>query len=243
MLKAVAVIFFSLAAGGMPFAAQAFDIHAPEALRYRVGWGPLSVGRVELDYVPQKVAKGTEYSLRAHVKDQSALLDMDDVWQSNGNHGKRLFVPVTYEVLQKENSYRADKVMTFDAKEGEIRYLNRRDVHDAVEPLPWDGAMRDALSAVYAWRMLSLEELKKGGKVEVMGVKRPFTLMKAPARREKVVLAGKKVDVWSVDLTTAVGGKISKESWTVKLRDDGKLTPVVVVARTKFGTFKATLKE
>lgn len=243
MLKAFTVIFTSLLMGGMPFSAQAFDMRESESLRYKVSWGPLNVGRAELDYVPQKSSKGLEYALRAKVKDESALLDMDDLWQSKGVHGKNAFTPSLYEALQKENSYRADKRVTFDAKDGKILYLNRRDAHDVVEPRVWDGAMRDALSAIYAWRLVEIKELQKSAKVEVMGVKRPFTLMRAPARKEEVMMSNKKVTVWSVDLTTAVDGKLSKDNWTVMLRDDGKLTPVMVVARTKFGTFRATLKE
>lgn len=243
MLKAFAVLFPVLMWGGMPFSAHAFDMRRAEVLNYQVSWGPLSVGRAELMYMPEKSPESDGYSIRARVRDDSALLELDDVWQSRGHHQKTFFTPSTYEALQRENSYRADKLVSFDAKAKAVTYLNRRSEHDKIAPLAWDGAMRDPLSAVYAWRLDSVQEMRQPSTIEVMGVKRPFTLIKQAARRETFSYAGKKVDVWSVDLNTSVDGKLSKDSWTIKLRDDGRLTPIVVVARTKFGTFRATLEE
>lgn len=241
MLRVILAVGVCLLGTLTGFNAVAFDLNRPESLNYSVYWGPLKAGKATLDYA---VAAGGGYSVTVRAKDGIVLLDFDDVWKVNGVHtAARAFVPEVYQAQQHENDYRADKVVTFNADARTISYTNRRDAHDKEPVLAWKDGMRDALSAVYAWRLGGVAEVKRGGTLEVMGLKRPFTLTKQAGVREMVVRGGKNMAVWRVDMTTAVNGKPSKDRWIVRLRDDATLVPVEIVAVNKFGSFKAVLQD
>lgn len=219
--------------------ALAFDIQAGEVLRYDVYWGPLPVGKAQLEYVPDG---NHGYVLKGRAWDQSMLLDLDDTWQVAGVHTAKMpFVPVTFDALQKENDYRADKQLVFDAKKKRIAYTNRRDANDKVAPLAWDGTMRDVLSALYAWRVDGLDELERGGTLPVIAVKRPFELTKRAAKKEVVTIRGEEVPVWRVDIVAKTPGKDDAQTWIMRLRADETLAPVQAVVQTKFGSFKLVL--
>lgn len=243
MIRAILILALWLL--GTAGSAWAFDVGQHEVLRYTVQWGFLTAGKADIEYTPGVEKNGlTPYVLEVRVQDSSILLDMQDSWRSEGHHSAaRPFVPDRYVVVQHENSYRADKVMTFDAVKKQVTYQNRLHDYDKADPVPWEGMMRDAMSAVYSWRLKGAEALGQADRVEVMGVKRPFTLVKGAAKKEQIVLKGKSVEVWSVPFATEVDGKASRDSWVVQLRDDAVLTPVRIVARNKFGTFRAVLKE
>lgn len=218
--------------------AFAFDLNAPETLKYNVSWGPIRVGSAQLEYQP--AAQGA-YTLTAAVKDDSSLIDLNDTWQSLGSHkAGQPFMPAIYSVKQAENSYRADKTMTFDTKSGMVSYLNRIDLGDAVQPFAFEGA-RDALATAYAWRMGGLPEVQKAAQVSIVTIKKLVVLQREAGVRETLALNGKDIPVWRVRMTTVKDGKTAKDSWTVYLSDDANLTPVQIVASTKFGTFRATL--
>lgn len=241
MLRIILVLGVWLAGTLAPFAVAAFDLGKPENLRYGVYWGPLKAGKATLDY-----ATGPDgfYSLVVRAKDSIAFLDFNDVWQAEGHHTRALpFVSGVYQAQQRENDYRADKVVVFDAVSKTITYTNRRDSSDKEPVLAWKNNMRDALSAVYAWRLGGVAEIQRGGALDVMGLKRPFTLAKQPGVRERVVQNGKEVAVWRVDMTMSVAGKPSKDRWIIRLRDDASLVPVEIVAINRFGSFKAILEE
>lgn len=241
MLRVILAVGVCLLGTLMGFAAAAFDVNKPESLRYGVYWGPLKAGKASLDYA---VGPDGAYSVTVRAKDGIALLEFDDVWKVDGRHtAVRAFVPGVYQAQQKENDYRADKVVSFDALAKTITYVNRRDASDREPVLAWKDGMRDALSAVYAWRLGGVTEVKRGGTLDVMGLKRPFTLTKQAGVREVIVKGGKKVAVWRVNMTTAVNGKPSKDSWIVRLRDDATLVPVEIVAVNRFGSFKAVLQD
>jgi hypothetical protein len=220
--------------------AQAFDLESGEVLRYDVYWGPLRVGRAQLEYVPQgQFADSKSYVLNARAWDQSSLIDLDDSWRVAGTHSaKKVFVPGTFDALQKENKYRADKQLVFNAKKKVITYTNRRDASDKVAPLAWNGDVRDVLSALYAWRVDGEAELARGGTLPVIGVKRPFQLTKQPAVKETVTVRGEEVPVWRVNITAQTPGKDDAQMWIIRLRRDATLAPVQAIVQTKFGTFK-----
>lgn len=223
----------------------AFDVDAGEVLRYNVYWGPLHVGHAQLEYVPQGAFGASKgYVITARAWDSSSFINLDDTWRVTGKHGAKAaaFTPVRYEAKQKENSYVADKVVNFDPKRRTINYANLHDPSDKAEPLPWNKGMRDVLSALYAWRADGAEALEKPMENEVITVKKPFVLSKAPAKLETVTMRGESVDVWRVDITGKTPGKDDAETWIVRLRNDATLAPVQITARTKFGNFRAVLE-
>lgn len=220
--------------------AFAFDLTVPETLKYNVSWGPVHVGSAQLEYLP--AAKGA-YTLSASVKDASSLIDLDDSWQSLGSHTPtRPFVPQLYSVKQAENSYRADKTMTFDTKTGQVSYLNRIDLSDVVPALKLSDA-RDALATVYAWRIGGLSEVQHAAQMTIVTLKKEVLLQRDAGVRENVILNGRSVPVWKVRMTTIKDGKTAKDSWLAYLTDDANLTPVWIVANTKFGSFRAVLTQ
>jgi hypothetical protein len=226
--------------------AWAFDPATGEVLRYQVYWGPLKMGKAQLDYVPQGGAfgKASGYELTAHVWDESSLLDLDDSWRAVGRHSaKALFTPSRYEVRQAENSYRADKLLEFNPKTRRITYTNRIDPHDTIAPAVWQAGMKDVLSAIYGWRAAGVAEVRRASHARIMGVKRPLTLAKAAGVHETLRRGGKTVAVWRVDITGKPDGKKNSDVWTVRLSDDAALTPLQIDARTKFGNLRAVLDE
>ena len=216
----------------------ALDVKAPETLTYKVYWGPLRVGDAQLTYMPQ----GNTYTLKAEMKDTSALIDLHDTWHSRGQHRSgRLFVPSEYHVVQAENDYRADKTMTFDRKAGQVMYKNNRDASDVAEPLPLDDA-RDVLSTLYAWRSKGVDEVQREARVPLVSLKRQIVLLRSAGVGESIRLDGRDVPVWRVDMQTLKDGKPGKDSWSVYVSDTPELVPLKIVAKTKFGTFRALRK-
>lgn len=220
--------------------AHALTLEVPETLKYNVYWGFMRVGSAQLDYVPGPGG----YVLRARVKDDSSLIDMDDSWESRGSHtADKPFMPRVYSVKQAENSYRADKTMTFDAKGKVVTYVNNIDPSDKVEPLVLTEA-RDVLATVYAWRLSGVDEVKKAAQVPMVSLKKMITLQRAAGERTGLKLGTRELNVWRVQLKTVKdNGKASKDAWTVYLKDDATLAPVQIIASTKFGTFRASIDE
>jgi hypothetical protein len=219
--------------------AQAWQISQSEVLNYRVAWGPINVGKASLAYAPTPQG----YQIEVRLKDSSALVELQSVYLVQGRHAPRNFTSALYHAKQRENDYRADKVVRFDGKARQITYTNNLDANDKAAPLAWNGQLRDVFSQLYALRLSTMADLRKGQELQVMGTKRPFTLLQqAPLKlatakgerpRYRVTLRSKKED-----------GSLAKDTWQVTLREetDGTLTPVVVQAQTKFGTFTATLR-
>lgn len=217
--------------------AMAFDLSKPETLNYDVHWGFIRMGGAKLEYLPN----GNAYTLRTSVKDDSSLIDLVDSWESRGVHtAARPFVPSIYHVKQAENSYRADKSMTFDAKTKQVVYVNHLAAYDKVEPLPLTDA-RDVLATIYNWRLKGDEEVQRAAQIEAVSLKRPITIKREAGVRTRLKIGKHKIDTWRVIMRTVKDGKASKDTWTVYLRDDASMVPVQIVAATKFGTFYATL--
>lgn len=229
---------------GFVTSAHAFDITRGEVLRYRVFWGFFEVGTAELDYTPQGAAFGKAggYALQARVTSDTPLMDMDDLWRSVGTHAAKPFTPQRYEVVQRENTYTANKLMAFEGKK--VTYTNHKDATDTAPALAWDRKTRDPLSTVYAWRQAGKPVLESVGETSVIGLKRPFTLQRNKAEHTTLQLRGQTVPVWKVDLTsiTTKKGKERHSDWTIWLEDTDDLTPLQIVGVTKFGTFRAQLK-
>ncbi|RYG59818.1 MAG: DUF3108 domain-containing protein [Alphaproteobacteria bacterium] len=211
---------------------------APETLTYDVYWGFVRMGGATLTYVPE----GKAYTLKAEVKDETPLIELHDVWQSKGLHGREPFEPQVYSVKQAENTYRADKTLTFDRKAGTVSYVNNLNPADKAKPIEV-GDARDALATIYNWRMGGLDEVQKPAEVTIVNLKRPVVLRRDAGTRTTLKTATREYRVWKVNMRTVKDGKPSKDSWTVYLTDDARLVPVQVVAATKFGTFRATLKD
>ena len=169
-----------------------------ETLNYRVYWGFLRVGGAQISYVPTS----NTYVLRAKVDDSSSLIDMHDTWETQGVHtAARAFVPQVYHVVQAENSYKADKTMTFDAKAKLVRYKNNRDATDVAEPLAL-GEARDALSTIFAWRMGGVDEVQKAAETQIVTMKKSVLLKREPGVRPSsippsITIIGATYDVMS----------------------------------------------
>lgn len=219
----------------------------PETLNFRVSWGPLNVGKATFRYLPPP-APHKPYTITVTARDTSALMEMDNRWEATGIHPHArkgtFFASRSYHALQKENDYRADKIVTFNTTSKTIVYTNNRDASDVAPPVPWDGNMRDVLSALYDMRTLSANDLATGGTLRVMGPKRPFNLIRSAAISETLILQGIPTAVWRVSLKTQdINGKFGKGAWIVKLQQNANmLTPVQIIAQTAFGTFTATRK-
>ena len=226
----------------LPALALAWQPSQAETLNYRVYWGPLTVGKATLAY--HTVSGSAPYSLSVVMKDSTALVDFNSRWSITGTHAPKLFTPHRYHALQKENDYRADKTVMFDAATKTIGYTNARDANDKVAPLAWDGTMRDVFSQLYALRLGGMAPLKQGQEMQVMGTKRPFTLVQmAPTALPKAKSTD--AQLWRVPLFyREEGSKIGKERWQITVREeaDGSLLPVRLEAQTKFGVFSAVLK-
>jgi hypothetical protein len=176
------------------------------------------------------------------VKDDSRLIDLQDSWESRGNVGKGgVFSPVVYAVKQAENSYRADKTMTF-GRDGKVVYANHVDPTDVAEPVMAGGA-RDVLATVYAWRMGGVDEVKKAAQVPMVSIKKLVTLQREAGVKTTLKLGNREYTAWKVVMRVIKDGKPGKDIWTVYVKDDANLVPLQIVAATKFGTFRASLAE
>jgi hypothetical protein len=216
----------------------ALQKNQPEMLEYRVHYGLIHAGTAKMRYTP--VAEGKGYGLNITVRDSTILIDLHNHYTMQGQHKPQAFTSSSYHAVQQENDYRADKVVVFDSTRKHMRYTNRRDASDAVAPQRWDGKMRDVFSQLYAMRLEGLAPLKKTRRVQVMGVKRPFTLVQGAA-----VAVPKTSNQWHILLQAEEDGKLSRDSWRITVREeaDKTLTPIKIQAQTRFGTFSAVLKE
>ena len=211
---------------------------APEMLEYRVHYGLITAGTAKMAYTPSTDAKS--YALTITVRDSTVLIDLNNRYTMQGKHTPQAFTSSSYHAVQKENSYRADKVVVFDSARKQMRYTNRRDANDKAPPQKWNGRTRDVFSQLYAMRLEGLAPLKSTRRIEVMGVKKPFTLVQSAA-----TAVPKTTNQWQVLLQEEENGKLSKETWRITVREeaDKTLTPIKIQAQTRFGTFSAVLKE
>lgn len=239
----VGLWLLGIVVGAMPV--HAIDLTVGEVLRYKVFWGPLTVGTAELSYVPQGAGFGQKggYVVQARVKSDTTLMTMDDLWRTVGQHGGRVFTPQRYEVVQAENQYTSNKLMQFKGKK--VSYTNFKDKADVEPSLVWNGKTRDPLSTVYAWRHGGVAVLGVSETAAVVGLKRTMRLERNAAVQEVLQVRGRDVPVWKVDMlatSARVGKKPAKSGWTVWLDQTENLVPVQIVGRTAFGTFRAQLE-
>lgn len=220
-----------------------------ETLSYAVWWGPVQVGEATLTYTPQGLP-GTAtfgYVLDAQVWDTTPLITLRNAWRAQGLHSTKVrFSSRSYSALQQENDYRADKLVTFNPKTRKITYLNRRDATDTMPPLKWQpgkaSSLRDAFSTVYAWRVGSAAALQKPATQQVMGLKRPFKLVRSAAVSSTITVRNQSVNAHLVTLAlTNDDGTPSRDLWRFWLSADAALTPLKIQAKNKFGTFTAIL--
>ena len=224
------------APSAVPAAPAAPWMAAPERLAYDVGWGPLSLGTAWLTYAPG--AKGA-YSLEAHVKDSSMFITLDDTWRAEGAQGKDGWASKTYTAKQRENDYRADKLVTFSPGKAVYENFIGREPSQTIVLPP---GTRDVLSTLYNLRAKGLGELQQPHTVPVMGLKRVGLLEMKPAVLTPGHLAGE-TPVWLLEMLfhNQDPRKPRTDRWTIWLADDGRLTPLKIEAKVKLGTFTAKL--
>jgi hypothetical protein len=220
-----------------------------ETLRYAVWWGLVQVGEATLTYTPQGLP-GTAtfgYVLDAQVWDTTPLITLRNAWRAQGLHSAKVpFSSRSYSALQQENDYRADKLVTFNPKTRQITYRNRRDATDTVPPLKWQpgkaSSLRDAFSTVYAWRAGSPAALQTSATQQVMGIKRPFKLVRSAAISDTITVRNQAVTAQLVTLAlTNADHTPSRDLWRFWLSPDAALTPLKIQAKNSFGTFTAIL--
>jgi hypothetical protein len=226
--------------------AYAFNPSATEVLSYRISYGPLNAGKATLTYYP---TSGTvPYSIEVAVKDSTSLIDFSSRYFMQGRHTPQPFTSATYHARQQENDYRADKLVVFDGNKKQITYTNNRDASDKAPPVKWDGQLRDVFSQLYALRLGGMAPLMRGQELNVMGTKRPFTLLQmAPIKVASAEHknAPKARPQWRLVLVEREeNGSLGKERWIITVREetDKTLTPLRIEAQTKFGTFTAALR-
>lgn len=237
------VLFATLALWiGVVTAPLAFQLSQTEVLNYRVAWGPITVGKASLAYTPPTSARG-DYGIQVLLNDSSNLVNLNSSYQMAGRHSPRPFTSARYHAQQQENDYRADKVVVFNSAARTITYTNQRDASDTTPPITWDGRLRDVFSQLYAMRIGGLAVLQPGQELSVMGTKRPFTLVQSAL--VALPIAKGKAPLYRVVLRTRKeDGSLHRDRWQITLRQeaDGTLTPIVIEAGTRFGTFTATLR-
>lgn len=212
---------------------QAWE-NKPEVLTYNVSWGPLYLGQAALAFTPGQFES---YALEARVRDSSMMVDINDVWRTEGVWREGRWQPRLHHILQEENDYRADKTITFKGNKALYRN-NRGGEPDLNVDLP-DGA-RDALSTLYDLRAQGLVALQQPRTVQVMGVKKAFPLEIKPAVLEKAQKG--KPALLRVDMYAHNPEKNRMDRWRIWLTNDASLTPVRIEARLKIGTLLAVLK-
>jgi hypothetical protein len=225
-------------AGSAPALAMAADWFTKgESLSYRVYWGPLSLGRANLAF--NSTVGG--YIAQATVKGSMVFFKMDDTWTATGKVGKSSLISQEYRAIQAENSYRANKRLTFDQKKHTMLYENLHDTHEAklTVKLPEGGptAAQDPFSALYDLRKngLPTQPLTR----EVMGLKRPFYLQIEVPQPQTV--NGEKL--LKVTLHKTDPAKPGVETWHIWLTDNAELVPVEIDAQLKIGSFRAVLDD
>ncbi len=225
--------------GTVPAHAQAW-MQQPETLRYDVSLGPVSMGKAVLEYRPDA---GGRYVFGARVKDGVPFLTLDDSWTASGTHAAgKPFQTVTYRAVQRENDYRADKLLTFDRVAKTVVYENFHGREPSMTvPLPV--GLRDILSAVFALRAEGLEAAKVARVRDVIGLKRVFPLKVAAAVPEKVSVGGKSVQAYKVVMKAENAAKIRTDTMIVWVLPDASLKPVRIQALLSFGTLTASLRE
>jgi hypothetical protein len=241
----------ALAAPTSPTRPAAVPVAAPapaaESLSYRVSWGPLSVGNATITHQPgSTTGSTTPYTLTAEVNDNTILINLHNIWVAQGIHQPgRTFQSRTYRSTQTENDYRAKKLLTFTPGPGKkqtITYVNELSPAD-VEPPLVTTPLRDVLSTLFVLRAQGIAAVAQGTSLTVMGTKRPFNLVVSPPVSSTIVLNNQRMPVWQVNLRTVTPGKPSTDIWTIALAQTPALTPVRIVANTKFGSFTATIKK
>lgn len=217
-------------------------LNAPETLRYNVSWGPISMGRATLSYTPGPAEKNGSipYIITAEARDNVSIVELDNRYIAAGTHTpKQRFVPQNFEAIQAENDYRAHKKLLFDARKRLVIPTNLRNPADSPKATAWPAGTADIFSSVYAFRAKGIEAIKGGGSIEVMDYKKPYLLSWPPA---KLVEQNKEM-MWRVALTATDKNGKSGQPWVVYLRNTGNLTPALIIANLKFGSFRATLRK
>ena len=227
-----------------PLPLWAFGLHQPEVLKYRVYYGLISAGQVQFFYTPSQ--NSVPYKLEIALRDSIVWVELNSRYTILGHHQPRPFTSQSYHAVQRENDYRADKRVVFDAAKKQITYTNNRDANDKAPPVKWDGPiygkMRDMFSQLYALRMGGVVALKAPQRIRVMGLKEPFILVQQPA--VSIPVAATEKPLWQVGMQAQdLDGKLSRDSWLITVREeaDKTLTPVKIQAQTRFGHFTASL--
>ena len=224
--------------GTVPAHAQAW-LRQPETLKYAVSLGPLSMGQAVLEYRPET---GGRYTVAARVKDGVPFLTLDDAWTATGFHSPGMaFRTATYRAVQRENDYRADKLLTFDRERQSVTYQNFHG-REPSATVPMTADLRDILSAVFALRAEGLEVAGTARVRDVIGLKRVFPLRIAAAVPEDISVRGVSARAYKVVMKAENAAKKRTDTWVVWVLPDDRLTPVKIQALLSFGTLTATLQ-
>lgn len=228
-----------------------------ERLEYALSFGPIGLGTAVLDYRPRPTfaVSGSAsvlggYAITATASAKIPFLSLQEDLSSRGAHVAGFaFRPSIYTTRQRENSYRSDKVLTFDWSTRKAAYKNFLDTADVAKPIALVPQARDMLSALYALRMKGREVLNGPVNVPMVGLKRTYRLKATKGPIEKLKMAdGKKMWAYRIPLVMEeiVDGKpvpgSVKDAWTIWASDTAAFVPVKIEAKLKFGTFSGVLK-
>ncbi|MEC9291783.1 MAG: DUF3108 domain-containing protein [Pseudomonadota bacterium] len=218
-----------------------------ERLHYLVEmWGWLNVGEAELLFKPQD----DRYTILARAWTDSRAFQLRDRLTTEGIHSPVLDEGPFYSIRQtielNENDYRGHKTITFDRNAKMIRYHN---IRGNEKPVGFGAPehTRDMISALYYFRKtLGDREIKVGDMYQHAVAQNDYIY----DMKLKVVGQGKidghqalKVQPSMQKLNrdgTPLGDV--KDRWTIWVRNDKSFVPQRIEAKTKFGSFVASLK-
>ncbi len=218
-----------------------------ERLHYLVEmWGWLNVGEAELLFKPQD----DRYTILARAWTDSRAFQLRDRLTTKGVHSSNPKEGPFYSTQQiielNENDYRGHKTITFDRDANMIRYHNIRG-KEAPVGFGAPEYTRDMISALYYYRKtLGDKDVKVGDTYEHAVAQNDYIY----DMKLKVIGKGK-IDGYpvlqvrpSMQKISRKGRKIGevKDRWTIWVRDDQSFVPQRIEAKTKFGSFIASLK-
>ena len=218
-----------------------------ERLHYLVEmWGWLNVGEAELLFKPQE----DQYTILARAWTQSRAFKLRDRLTTKGLHSSNPdegpFYSTEQTIELNENDYRGHKVIGFDRSANMIRYHN---IQGKEKPVGFGAPehVRDMISALYYYRKtLGGTDVKVGN-----------TYRHAVAQNDYIydmilkVIGKEKVDGYPVLKVQPSMQKLNrngepmgdvKDRWTIWVRADKSFVPQRIEAKTKFGSFVASLQ-
>ncbi len=247
MQRLIFSLFMFIALVCQPAHAESGDwFERGERLHYLVEmWGWLNVGEAEILFKPETEEK---YTILARAWTSLSAFKLRDRLTTYGVHsdvqGEGPFYSARQVIELNENDYKAHKIINFDRSAKMVRYHN---IQGNEEPVGFGAPehVRDMISALYYYR-------KTVGSVKVGDSYVHDVAQNDYIYRMNLSVVGKdKIDghhsfkvrptMQKLNLKGEPIGE-AKDTWVIWVRDDESFMPQRIEAKTKFGSFVASLK-